>query len=146
MPAYFQNGTYKAQPARTTISNAMDVGDPSNFVRMLELFDHQFGTLKQIISSYSISDEETRQTIVKVKEKFGYLPDPHGAVAYAATERYLASHPDDKAIFLETAHPIKFYDVVEPLPESVKEIVNKEKVSTKISASFQELKNFLLNE
>jgi threonine synthase len=152
VPAYFQTGEYKAQPAKSTISNAMDVGDPSNFVRMLELFDHQFGTLKQLISSYSISDEETKQTIVEVKDKYHYLPDPHGAVAYAAVKRYLAEHNDDKAVFLETAHPIKFYDVVEPLingtiplPESVKEIVNKEKVSTKISASFEELKNFLLH-
>lgn len=153
VPSYFKSGEYKAQPAKATISNAMDVGDPSNFVRMLELFDHKFGTLKQLVSSYSISDEETRATIVDVKNKYAYLPDPHGAVAYAAVKKYLAENTGDKAIFLETAHPIKFYDVVEPLihepvpmPESVKEIVNKEKVSTKISGSFQELKNFLLQQ
>lgn len=151
VPTYFQSGEYKAQPAKATISNAMDVGDPSNFVRMLELFDHQFGTLKQLISSFSITDDETRATIVDVKNKYGYLPDPHGAVAFAAVKKYLSNHSGDRAVFLETAHPIKFYDVVEPLigatialPDSVKEIVNKEKNSTKISGSFSELKHFLL--
>lgn len=151
VPAYFRNGEYKAKPAKATISNAMDVGDPSNFVRMLELFDHQFGTLKQLISSYSISDEETKQIIVEVKNKYNYLPDPHGAVAYASVKRYLAEHGNEKAIFLETAHPIKFYDVVEPLinetiplPPSVKEVVDKEKSSVKIAADYNELKQFLL--
>lgn len=152
VPNYFESGSYKAMPARATISNAMDVGDPSNFVRMLEIFNHEFGTLKDLISSYSISDEETKSTILEVKNKYGYLPDPHGAVAYAAVQKYLADHPGDKAIFLETAHPIKFYDVVEPLtgepiavPESLSGLMDAKKVSTKISTYYTELKDFLLH-
>lgn len=152
VPAYFSTGQYKPVQARRTISNAMDVGDPSNFVRMLEIFDHEFGALKGMISSFSITDEETKATMLKVKEQFGYLPDPHGAVAFAATEKYLLAHPQNKAIFLETAHPVKFYDVVEPLineavpvPASVKDILDKKKVSTKISTYYTEFKDFLLS-
>lgn len=151
VPSYFKTQLYTPQPAKATISNAMDVGDPSNFVRMLELFDHEFGTLKNLISSYSVSDEETKQTIIEVYQQHKYLPDPHGAVAYAATKKYLAENKKDKAIFLETAHPIKFYDVVEPLigetiplPESLTQIVNEQKKSKKIFAADEELKSFLL--
>jgi threonine synthase len=152
VPQYFETGKYEAKKAKATISNAMDVGDPSNFVRLMELFDHQFGEVKQMISSYSISDDETRKAIVDVKRNYNYLPDPHGAVAYAAVKQYLQSHTGEKAIFLETAHPIKFYDVVEPLinekiplPAGVKEIMDRKKMSTKISTYYTEFKDFLLN-
>ena len=153
VPEYFTKGEYHPKTAKATISNAMDVGDPSNFVRMLELFNHDFGTLKDLITSYSISDEETKATIVEVKNKFNYLLDPHGAVAFASVQRYLSENKNEKAIFLETAHPIKFYDVVEPLinekitvPESLTELMNRKKVSTKISTYYTEFKEFLLNK
>ncbi len=152
VPAYFASGEYHPAPAKATISNAMDVGDPSNFVRMLKIFDDNFGKLTDKVSAYTISDDDTRKTILDVKNKTGYLPDPHGAVAYAAVKRYLQNNPGDKAIFLETAHPIKFYDVVEPLtgeaipaPESVRGIMDKHKVSTKIGTYYTELKDFLLH-
>jgi threonine synthase len=151
VPEYFKNGTYNPKPARATISNAMDVGDPSNFIRILELFDQNFIKLKELISSYSITDKETRDTIVEVYKQYNYLPDPHGAVAYAALQKYFTGHPHDKAIFLETAHPIKFYDVVEPLtgetipmPDSVKEIIDRKKKSSKISNHYVALRDFLL--
>lgn len=152
VPEYFQNGKYQPKPAKATISNAMDVGDPSNFIRMLQLFDNQFEELKHVISSYSISDKETKDTILEVKREYGYLTDPHGAVAYAAMKKYLADHHRDKGIFLETAHPIKFYDVVEPvikesipIPESIKGIMDKHKISDKISTYYTEFKDFLLH-
>lgn len=150
VPEYFDKGIYTPKPAKATISNAMDVGDPSNFVRMLELFDHELIKLRELISSYSISDEETRQTIRDVKRQHGYLADPHGAVAFTALEKYLADHGGDRAIFLETAHPIKFYDVVEPvtgeaipLPASVKEVMEKEKKSIKIAPDYTALREVL---
>ena len=153
VPEYFAQGAYHPKPAVPTISNAMDVGDPSNFVRILELFNNAFGTLKELITSYSISDDETRRTIVDVKNKYNYLLDPHGAVAYASVQKYLSQNKDDKAVFLETAHPIKFYDVVEPLisekisiPESLNELMSRKKVSTKISTYYTEFKEFLLNK
>ncbi len=153
VPEYFSQGEYHPKPAKATISNAMDVGDPSNFVRILELFNNEFGTLKELISSYSISDAETRKTIIDIKNKYNYLLDPHGAVAYASVQRYLAENKNDKTIFLETAHPIKFYDVVEPLineklpvPESLNELMTRKKVSTRISSYSTEFKEFLLNK
>jgi threonine synthase len=152
VPTYFLNGEYTPQAAKATISNAMDVGDPSNFVRMLELFGHHYAELKSVISSYSIDDNETRTHIREVKKKFDYLLDPHGSVGYAAAKKYSDGHGGTKSIFLETAHPIKFYDVVEPvigekipLPDSVKGIMDNRKVSTRISTYYTELKDFLLN-
>jgi threonine synthase len=152
VPRYFQQKQYNPQRARATISNAMDVGDPSNFVRMLEIFDHNFESLTGMISSYSVSDDDTKKTILNVKNQYGYLLDPHGAVGYASLEKYLSDHKGDKGILLETAHPVKFYDVVEPLigeeipiPESVQGIMGRHKVSTKISTYYTEFKDFLLN-
>jgi len=151
VPEYFRNGgDYRPQPARATLSNAMDVGDPSNFVRMLEIFDHQYGALTSFISSYSISDEETARTLAEVYEQQGYLTDPHGAVAYAALKKYLSENSSDQGIFLETAHPIKFYDTVEPLigaiiplPENLREIMGREKVSTPIDNDYAQLRDYL---
>ncbi|MEK7226906.1 MAG: threonine synthase, partial [Bacteroidota bacterium] len=136
--------------AIATISNAMDVSDPNNFVRILELFEQKIGDLTAKISSYSISDAEIRATIKKVFSDKNYLPDPHGAVAYLALENYLQTHPGEKGIFLETAHPVKFYDVVEPvinskieIPRAIEMILHKEKVSTQIKAEFGALKEIL---
>ena len=151
VPRYFATGEYHPKPAKATMSNAMDVGDPSNFVRMIELFGNDFKKLKESISAYSISEQETSDTIREVNEKFGYLPDPHGAVGYAALKKYLASQPGKRGLFLETAHPIKFYDVVEPLinrkleiPENLAGLMARKKVSTKISTYYTEFKEFLL--
>jgi threonine synthase len=159
VPAYLQTGDYKPQQAIATLSNAMDVGDPSNFVRILEIFHKEFHSLKKVLTSYSISDEETKETIRSVYEKYNYLPDPHGAVGFRALSNYLAEQhaaaqraaPPQKGIFLETAHPVKFYDTVEPitgqpipLPPSVQAILGKQKQSKKIDAEYSQLKDFLL--
>ena len=131
----------------------MDVGNPSNFVRILQLFNNQFSDLKNVLSSYSISDEETRKTINEVFEKEDYLLDPHGAVAFLCLQKYLQLHQGEKGYFLETAHPVKFYDVVEPIihqpipiPESVKSILQKEKQSIKMDPDFEKLKEFLFQK
>lgn len=128
----------------------MDVGNPSNFIRILELFHNQFPQLKEKFSSVSITDEETKATMKRVFDDYGYTLDPHGAVGFLALENYLQKHPELKGIFLETAHPVKFYDVVEPvlhqtiaLPEAVKEIIDLPKKSSLIDASYQQLKDFL---
>jgi threonine synthase len=148
---YLSNGNYKTKKAVATISNAMDVGNPSNFVRILELLQNEFEALKKVMSSYSINDADTKAAIKKLYTEFHYLPDPHGAVGYLALQKYLQSHPEDKGFFLETAHPVKFYDVVEPIlgeavpvPDSVKATMKKEKKSTLIEAEYEELKSFLL--
>lgn len=150
VPAYFKTKNYSPQKARVTISNAMDVGDPSNFIRILELFDHQFERLSNKVSASSITDAVTKETLLHVFNGHHYLCDPHGAVAYKALEDYLKTYPGNKGIFLETAHPVKFYDVVEPItnkkveiPEQIQSLLIKEKKSRQMNAGFEPLKEFL---
>lgn len=150
VPEFLQTQQYTPRKAVATISNAMDVGNPSNFIRILELFQQQFAELKQVLSATSINDEETKAIMKQVYEQYHYLLDPHGAVGFLSLQRYLEKHKNEKGIFLETAHPVKFYDVVEPvinttvsLPESVKEIMPLEKRSTLIEADYRILKDFL---
>jgi threonine synthase len=152
VPAFLQLGNYQPKKAVATISNAMDVGDPSNFVRIMELFHQQVGDLKNVITGDTISDDETRSTLLNVFQQHHYLLDPHGAVAYAGLQNYLSVHPGKKGVILETAHPVKFYDVIEPvidqtvpIPESVAEQMKKEKVSVKIEADVKALKDFLVS-
>ncbi len=147
---YLEGAQYQPKQAVPTLSNAMDVGNPSNFVRILELFHQEFGALKNVLSSYSITDEETKTTIKKVYEKYHYLTDPHGAVAYLALQRYLGQHPGQQGIFLETAHPVKFYDVVEPvigetipLPPVVQDMITLDKQSHLVEANYEALRSFL---
>jgi threonine synthase len=150
VPQYFATENYQSKKAVATISNAMDVGDPSNFVRIMEIFQQQFSSLKNKVSSCSISDAVTKETLLSVFSEQQYLCDPHGAVAYKALQDYLQNNPNDKGIFLETAHPVKFYDVVEPvinqvvpIPESIKQQLLLEKKSTKIGVGADELKKVL---
>ncbi len=138
--------------AVATLSNAMDVGNPSNFVRILEIFYHQFPELKSKLSSYSISDKETMNTIAEVYQKENYILDPHGAVGYLSLQRYLNDQLNEKGIFLETAHPVKFPEAVESaigksieIPESVSSIMKAEKKSTLLNADFNNLKEYLLH-
>lgn len=150
VPAFMQTQQYEPKKAIATISNAMDVGSPSNFVRILQLFNNEFVNLQKVLSSVSITDDETRATIKSVYEGHHYLLDPHGAVGYLALHRYLRENPSQKGIVLETAHPVKFYDVVEPvigekiqLPPAVAAQVNAQKISTRIAADSALLKDFL---
>lgn len=152
VPAFMQTEKYEPKKAIATISNAMDVGNPSNFIRILEIFDHQFTNLKNEVSSCSISDAETSNTLKEVYQKNKYLLDPHGAVGYLALQRYLHEHPAQKGIVLETAHPVKFFDVVEPIidekvpiPEAIQQQLLLEKKSVKIAADADLLKEFLFS-
>jgi len=152
VPKYLQSGEYRAARAIATISNAMDVGDPSNFVRILNIFNNEYPQLKGQISSYSITDQETEETIAEVYRQYDYLLDPHGAVGYAALERYTQAHPGTKGMILETAHPVNFPDSVEKAigrsleyPEQVEKIRHKEKKSTLIPPDYEQVKDFLLS-
>ena len=149
---YLQTEIFQTQTAKATLSNAMDVGNPSNFVRILEIFHHQFPDLAKNLSSYSITDEETMATIKEVYEQAGYLLDPHGAVGYLSLKRFLHTHPGRKGIILETAHPVKFPDAVEKatekrieIPPSISSLMKIEKKSIKMNASSESFKNFLLD-
>ncbi len=147
---YLETGNYLPKESITTLSNAMDVGSPSNFVRILELFDQQFISLKSNMSSYSFSDEETKATLKEVYLKKKYLLDPHGAIGYAGLKKYLDGHKNLAGFFLETAHPVKFYDVVEPIinrqvamPASVNDLLKMKKESVKMAADYEVLKDIL---
>ncbi|MDB5211424.1 MAG: threonine synthase, partial [Sediminibacterium sp.] len=150
---YLRSGTYKSKTAVPTISNAMDVGSPSNFVRILELFQHNYQNISEKISGYTVSDETTQQTIADVYQQYNYTLDPHGAVAYYALQEYLSQHAEEKGMFLETAHPVKFPATVEAMtgkkiavPESAQHLFVKEKRSIEMNAKFDELKEWLINK
>jgi threonine synthase len=152
VPEYFNTQNYVAKKAIATISNAMDVGDPSNFVRLLEMFSSNFDEISSKISAYTITDGQTTEAISAVFREKNYLLDPHGAVALLALEKHLAKHHEQKGIFLETAHPVKFYDVVEPvigktidLPPSIKAIAGKAKVSIPLENDYQAFHKYLLS-
>jgi threonine synthase len=147
---YLQTKTYNPKPSVQTISNAMDVGDPSNFIRIQEIYKNNFETLKENLTGYSFSDNKTKDALQEIYDEFNYVADPHGAVGYLGAKSYLENHPDTHCVFLETAHPTKFLDVVEEtinttiaLPEQISNVMDKTKSST-IIETYEELKGFLL--
>ena len=150
VPAYLESGNYQAVKTTPTISNAMDVGDPSNFVRIQKIYGNDFENLSQHLSGYRFTDEETREAMQHIHSSSGYVADPHGAVGYLGLKKYLENHPDKYGIFLETAHPVKFLTTVEEtlgtkveLPQRIQDLLEKEKQSTPIS-NYEDLKRFLL--
>jgi threonine synthase len=152
IPRFFASGDYKPRSAVATLANAMDVGDPSNFVRVFEIFGQNVERLKEKVAATSISDKATSDTIREVHEKYGYTLDPHGAVAYRALANHLKSDPYQRGIFLETAQPIKFDSVTEILgaspetPVSVTELFSRKKVSIDIDANYADLKEILISK
>jgi threonine synthase len=114
VPQYLETGTYEARPSLSTVSNAMDVGNPSNFERMKDLFQEDVSKFRKIISGYYFTDEETKATVQKVYKESGYLLDPHGAVAYLGLVQFQKEQQEDlNGVLLETAHPAKFTETVE---------------------------------
>ena len=150
VPNFMESGKYEPLKSVATISNAMDVGDPSNFIRIRKIFKDNFNRIRKNLSSFSYSDYQTREAMQEVYTLTGYIMDPHGAVGYLGLKQYLKKQDKAQGIFLETAHPIKFLDVVEPIikkaipfPPQIKEIMPRKKVATSIS-TYEELKEFLL--
>ncbi|RCS27832.1 threonine synthase [Polaribacter sp. WD7] len=151
VPNYMKEGIYTPKPSKATISNAMDVGNPSNFIRIQQLFDNNFEALKNKFSSYSFTDDETRVKMKQIYDSANYVADPHGAVGYLGLQKY-GLQENEYGVFLETAHPVKFLDVVEDvipvkvgIPEQIKKVIDKEKVAIKAS-SYEDLKAFLIKE
>lgn len=153
-PEYLATGEYHPRESIETISNAMDVGDPSNFVRILELYEHDWDAINEDIYGTSFSDEETRATIKKVVDKYNYTCDPHGAVGYSALEEYLQKENGTlKGIFIETAHPAKFKDIVEKeigstveIPQRLAKFIKRERLSVKADNDYNQIKSILLNQ
>ncbi|MCH3882256.1 threonine synthase [Tenacibaculum aquimarinum] len=148
VPNFLATEKYDPKPSKATISNAMDVGNPSNFIRIQELFGNNTAELKQAFASYSFTDEATKVAMKEIYKTSGYVADPHGAVGYLGLKKYNLADTDF-GVFLETAHPVKFLDIVEEtlpvsveIPEQIKSVIDKVKVATKVS-NYTELKEFL---
>ncbi|TVZ28340.1 threonine synthase [Gillisia sp. Hel_I_86] len=148
---YLASEKFEPKPSVQTISNAMDVGNPSNFIRVQELFQQTFTGLKEKLSSYSFTDLETENTMRKVFKEANYVLDPHGAVGYLGLQKFLATNLDYMGVFLETAHPVKFLETVEKaigekleIPASIQAVMDKEKKAILIK-DYKELKSFLLS-
>jgi threonine synthase len=152
VPEYLDSGLFRPRPSIQTISNAMDVGNPSNFARMLDLYDNDRDAMAAVILGRAFTDEETRDAIRDVFERTGYILDPHGAVGYLGIRSYLSQHGPAAGVFLETAHPGKFLEVVEEtlgksieLPEGLKAFAAGKKQSVPMSKEFGDLKEYLLS-
>ena len=149
VPRFLVDGNYDPKPSKATISNAMDVGNPSNFIRIQEMYGNDLAEFKKDFSSYTFSDADTTIAMQTIFKTNGYIAEPHGAVGYLGLKKELINHTNAIGIFLETAHPIKFLDIVEPtlnvklpIPAQIESVMHKEKVRVKI-ATYNELKTFL---
>lgn len=149
-PRYMEAGVFSPKPSVQTISNAMDVGNPSNFERIQKLFNYDLFKLKTICSAYAFSDKETRNAMTEVYKDLNYMTDPHGAVGYLGLKEYMKSHPDVQGVFLETAHPVKFLNIVEQtlkqkveIPKQIQDILDK-KSTKKPVKSYEDLKEILV--
>ena len=147
---YLKTQLYEPVKSVQTISNAMDVGDPSNFIRIQEIYKNKFDSLQKNLSSFSFNNSQTKAAMLDIYTKHGYLADPHGAVGYLGCKAYLEKNTRAHCVFLETAHPTKFLDVVEEvvktkqaLPKQIQAVIANKKVATTIS-NYSDLKAFLL--
>lgn len=148
---YLNSGVYTPKASVQTIANAMDVGDPSNFARVLDLYGHSHEAIKNDISGCTYTDEQISEMLLDCYCKHGYLLDPHGAVGYRALSEYLES--DEVGVFLETAHPAKFKDTVDrilgeeiSIPEKLQAFMKGTKQSINLPKDFAPFKAFLMNE
>lgn len=150
VPAYLETGTYQARPSVRTLSNAMDVGAPSNFARMLDIYCSTWNIMKEDIAGYRFPDDATRDAVREIENKYGYVMDPHGAVGYLALREHQQKEVC-RGVILETAHPAKFLDDMEVIlgkrivvPERLAELADKEKVSVRMPVDYGNFKEWLL--
>ena len=151
VPKFLTTGEYQPKPSKATLSNAMDVGDPSNFIRIQKLYNNDFFKLKKAVSGYSYTDADTLKALKSIYKNTGYIADPHGAVGYLGLKEFLENNPEEySGLFLETAHPIKFSKSVESaiktqlkVPEKLKALLEREKTSLPVK-DYKELKSYLL--
>ena len=152
VPEYLEKGSYQPRPSVRTLSNAMDVGNPSNFARMLDLYGSTWNTMKNDISGYSFDDTSTEQAVREVYKNDHYLLDPHGAVGYLAWKKYRETHSDTYGIVLETAHPAKFLEDMErvlgasiDVPERLAALGSKTKIAIPMQKDYASFQNWLLS-
>jgi threonine synthase len=150
VPKYLESGNYQPTPSVPTLSNAMDVGSPSNFVRMLDMYGSTWNNMIEVVKGYAYDDETTKQAMKEIQTKYDYTIDPHGAVGYLALKEYQKSM-DVVGIVLETAHPAKFLNDVESIldrkihvPERLQSLKNKKKEAILRGIDFESFKDWLL--
>lgn len=148
---YLKTGEYNPRPSIATIANAMDVGDPSNFARILDLYNHSHQAITAEINGVSYTDEQIAETIRNCRKNTGYVLDPHGACGYQALKDLL--QPGETGVFLETAHPAKFLDTVQEIlnekieiPQKLQEFMKGEKQSIGMSKKFEDFKRYLMDK
>ncbi|WP_257669501.1 threonine synthase [Parapedobacter tibetensis] len=152
VPRFLESGNYEPRPSVQTLANAMDVGNPSNWVRIMDLFDHDVAGLRKVISAYTYNDSETQIAIQTIFNRYGYVACPHTAIAWLAAETYRQQHPGAYAtVFLSTAHPCKFPEVFPPeiaakiiIPEQVKTLKGRRKEVMELPVDFAAFKSHLL--
>lgn len=151
VPEYLSNGSYQPRPSKRTLSNAMDVGAPSNFARMLDLYCSTWNNMKSDISGYGFSDTETMEAMQEIEQKFNYIIDPHGAVGYLALRKYQETHPEHLGVILETAHPSKFIEDVEAIlkkqievPERLAILSDAPKAAVDMGIDYEGFKSWLV--
>ena len=151
VPRFMRSASMDVRPTIETLSNAMDVGNPSNFVRIMEMLGTDPAGISQMIEAVSITDHQTSITIKDVYERHGYILDPHGAVAFRALDDFLAADPRGDGIFLETAHPIKFDSVgsllgdVVPQPDSLRDLGMGPASKIEIAIDYRVVKDLLIS-
>ena len=151
VPHYLATTAYEPRPSVQTISNAMDVGKPSNFARMMDLYGNLWNQIKDDIEGYYYDNEDTSFGVKYIHKTHNYIADPHGAIGFLAAHQYIQDNPGYKAIFLETAHPAKFLPVMEPLigefdiPEKLTALKEKKKEVRMMSKEYKEFKAYLLS-
>jgi len=150
VPKYLETAQFSPRPSIQTISNAMDVGNPSNFARLLDLYDGDYDKISAEIKGISFDDAQTREIIREVYSKHNYLMCPHTAIGYGGLTHYLK--PEDVGVLISTAHPCKFKNIVEPLISEVVEIplrliqiIEKKKQAISMTKEFNEFKLFLMD-
>ena len=151
VPRFLHTGVYETRPSVQTYANAMDVGAPSNWVRIMDLFSNDEAALKQIVQSESYTDEQTLQAIKDIYSQYNYIACPHTAIAWLALKAYQQEHSGTTGIFLSTAHACKFPDIFPEdikakieIPGQVGELTKKQKLATPMDTSFESFKNYLL--
>jgi threonine synthase len=151
IPRFLETSVYEPHTTVPTFSSAMDVADPSNFIRILEMVEHNLPTLREQLSSVSFSDVQTLDAVKDIYDKYQYTPDPHGAVSYLALEQYLQIHPGSKGYFLETAHPVKFPQAIRqatgkqvPIPDALKPLMERPMKRILLENDYEHLRAILL--
>ena len=154
VPEYLRTGEFHPRAAQATYSNAMDVGSPNNFPRLLDLCRNRLEYVQKEIWGHSASDEETLAAMKTLHNRFGYIADPHTAVGFLGWEAYKLEHAEPaQGLVLATAHPAKFADVVKkaigsapPLPDRLAAYLKRDKLSVPISSTYDDFKQFLTSQ